>query len=144
MIYICDCQSFSKSNVIHFKEALDNIFKFSFRLNFIYHVTIDCLFTNTKRKMQIFLLKGKKLIFVKYMYAQCLDGVKANLYSCCCLKHGYSKPKCHNLHNVLLIFASVQRSTQTSFRIFLQSRKNGGWCQIQQPWQWRPFFKVDF
>ena len=38
-------------------------------------------------------------------------------------KHGYSKPKCHNLHNVQLIFVSVQRTAQTSFRIFLQTRK---------------------
>ena len=32
------------------------------------------------------------------------------------------KPKCHNLHNVELIFESVQRTAQTSFRIFLQTR----------------------
>ena len=35
-----------------------------------------------------------------------------------------SKPKCHNLHNVQLIFVSVQRTAQLiSFRIFLQTRK---------------------
>ena len=33
-----------------------------------------------------------------------------------------SKPKCNNLHNVQLHFVSVQRTAQTSFRIFLQSR----------------------
>ena len=37
-------------------------------------------------------------------------------------KHRYSKPKCHNLHNVQLNFVSVQRTAQTSFRNFLQSR----------------------
>ena len=37
-------------------------------------------------------------------------------------KHDYSKPKCHNLHNVQLMFESVQRTAQTSFRIFLQTR----------------------
>ena len=42
------------------------------------------------------------------------------MYSCCCLKHGYSNSKCHNLHDVQLIFVSVQRTAQTSFRIFLQ------------------------
>ena len=30
--------------------------------------------------------------------------------------------KCHNLHNVQLIFVSVQRTAQTRFRIFLQTR----------------------
>ena len=48
------------------------------------------------------------------------------MYSCCWLEpgleHGYSKPKCHNLHNVQLFFVSVQRTAQTSFRIFLQTR----------------------
>ena len=39
------------------------------------------------------------------------------------LKHGYSKSKCHNLHNnVQLIFVSVQRTTQTSFSIYLHTR----------------------
>ena len=38
------------------------------------------------------------------------------------LKHGYSKPKCHNLHNVQLIFVSDLRTVQTSLRIFLQTR----------------------
>ena len=41
----------------------------------------------------------------------------------CCLKHGYSRPECHNLHiHVQLIPVSVQRTAQTSFRIFLQTR----------------------
>ena len=47
---------------------------------------------------------------------------EAILYSCCSLKHGYSKPKCHNLHNVKLIFASVKKTAQTSIRIFLQTK----------------------
>ena len=33
-----------------FKGALDKILKFSFGLNFIYHVKIDRLFINTKKK----------------------------------------------------------------------------------------------
>ena len=41
--------------------------------------------------------------------------------SCCCLKHGYFKSKCHNLHNFYSILVSVQRAAQTSFRIFLQT-----------------------
>ena len=39
-----------------------------------------------------------------------------------CLKHGYSKPKYHNLQNVLLIIVSVQRNAQTNFRILFQTR----------------------
>ena len=50
------------------------------------------------------------------------SGDEANSNICCCLKHGYSKPKCINLCNVQLIFVSVQRTAQTSFRIFLQNR----------------------
>ena len=42
--------------------------------------------------------------------------------SCYCLKYGYSKPKCHILYNVQLFFVSVQRTAQTIFRTFLQSR----------------------
>ena len=101
------------------KGALDNILKFSSWLNFICHVKSDFLFTNTKRNIQKFFLKVKKSsIFVKH--AKTRD--EANLCSCCCLKHDYSKPKCHNLHNVQLIFVSVQRTAQTSFRIFFQIR----------------------
>ena len=36
-------------------------------------------------------------------------------------KHGYSKPKCRNSHNVQLMFVSVQRTAQTSFKNFLQT-----------------------
>ena len=39
-----------------------------------------------------------------------------------CLKRGHSKPKYHNLQNVLLGFVSVQRIAQTSFRILSQTR----------------------
>ena len=37
-------------------------------------------------------------------------GDEANFYSCCCSKHDYSKPKCHNLEAtyVQLYFVSVQ------------------------------------
>ena len=61
--------SFSyKSFFSKLKGALDNIFNFSFWLNFIYEVKIDCLFTNTKRKIQKFLLKvNKSSIFVKHV-----------------------------------------------------------------------------
>ena len=44
------------------------------------------------------------------------------MYLCCCLKQGYSKPKCHKLQNVQLSFVSVQRTAQTSFKIFLQTK----------------------
>ena len=72
-----------------------------------------------KKKNSKFLSKSEEIInFVKHA----LSGDEANLYSCCCLKHGYSKPKCHNLHNVQLIFGSVQRTAQTGFRIFLHTR----------------------
>ena len=51
----------------YLKGALDNILKFYFWLNFIYHVKCNCQFTNTKRKIQKFLLKLKKSsIFVKH------------------------------------------------------------------------------
>ena len=45
-------------------------------------------------------------------------------YSCYCSKHGNSKAKCHNLHiNVhLILFVSVQRTAQTSARVFIQTR----------------------
>ena len=102
---------------MHLKGALDNILKCSFWLNFIYHVRNDWSFTNTKRKIQKIPSKSEEIINF------CCCGDEANSYSCCCLKHGYSKPKCHNLHNVQLIFVSVQRTAQTSFRIFLQTRK---------------------
>ena len=58
------------------------------------------------------------MIFVKHAKS----GNEANLHSCNFSKHGYSKSKCHNLHNVQLFFVSVQRTAQTSFRIFLQTR----------------------
>ena len=52
---------------ILFQGALDNILKFPFWLYFIYQVKFDCLFTNTKRKIQKFLLKVKKSsTFVKH------------------------------------------------------------------------------
>ena len=43
-----------------FKGALDKILKFSYWLNFIYQVNIDCSFTNTKTKIQKILPKVKK------------------------------------------------------------------------------------
>ena len=49
------------------KGALDNVLKFSFWVNFIYQVKIDCLFTNTKRRIQSFLLKVRRSsIFVTH------------------------------------------------------------------------------
>ena len=49
------------------KGALDNIWKFSFWLNFIYQVKSDCKFTNSNRKIQQFLQKVKKSsVFVKH------------------------------------------------------------------------------
>ena len=44
------------------------------------------------------------------------------MYPCCCLKHSYSKPNCHNLHDVQVIFVSVQGTAQTRVRIFSQTR----------------------
>ena len=44
-------------------------------------------------------------------HAQTRD--EANLYSFCCVKHGYSKPKCHNSHIGQLILVSVQRTQHT-------------------------------
>ena len=77
------------------------------------------MYTNTKRKIQKFLLKEKKSpIFVKHA----LSRDEVYLYLCCCLKHSYFKPKLHNILNVQLIFVSVQRIAQRSFRIFLQIR----------------------
>ena len=49
-------------------------------------------------------------------------GDDANLYSCYCSKHGYSKLKCHNLQNAQLFIVSVQRTAQTTFRSFPQTR----------------------
>ena len=60
----------------------------------------------------------KSSTFVKHA----LCGNEVNLYSCCCLKHGYFRPKCHILHDSQLIFVSVQRTAQTNFKLFLQTR----------------------
>ena len=77
------------------------------------------MIANLQIQKEKFLLKVKKSeIFVKHV----LSGDEASLYSCCCLKHGYSKPTCHELSNVQFIFVSVQRAAQTSSRIFLQTR----------------------
>ena len=112
------CINDEKMKVQGFKGALDNILKFSFSAKFHLSCKIDWLFTNTKRKIQkFFLIVKKSSIFVKH--AESVD--EANM-SCCCLEHGYYKPKCHNFQNVHLIFVSVQRTAQTSFRIFLKTR----------------------
>ena len=44
------------------KGALDNILKFSFWLNFIYHVKSDFLFTNAKRKKSKVLSESEEII----------------------------------------------------------------------------------
>ena len=54
--------------LITLKGALDNIFQFSFWLNFIYQIQIDCLFTPTKRKIQKFLQKVKTHQFLLSMH----------------------------------------------------------------------------
>ena len=91
---------------------------------FIYHVKIDCHFTNTKRKKsEIPLTVKKSSVFVKHAWS----GDEVNMYSCCCLKHGYSKPKCHNLHNVRLIwylFKELHKQASEFSSI-------GGWCETQ-------------
>ena len=38
------------------------------------------------------------------------------------LKHGYSKPKCHNLQDVQLIFVSVPKNCTNKLQNFLQTR----------------------
>ena len=43
-------------------------------------------------------IPSKSEEIVNFVKHACRD--VANLYSCCCLQHGYSKQKCHNLHNV--------------------------------------------
>ena len=108
--------------------ALDNILKFSFWLYFIYQVKLIANLQIQKNWLLIYKYKKKyskipsevkkSPIFVKHVQS----GDEANLYSCCCLKYGYSKPKCCNFHNDQLIFVSVQRTAQTSFRTFLQTR----------------------
>ena len=46
----------------------------------------------------------------------------------CCLKHGYSKPKCQNLHNVrLILYLFKELHKQAS--VF--SSSGGSWCEIQ-------------
>ena len=61
------------------------------------------------KKSSIFLLSMHKVAM-----SQCLLML---LFKTC-----YSKSKYHNLHNVQLTFVSVQRTAQTSFRIFLHTR----------------------
>ena len=73
-----------------------------------------------------------------------VGGDEADLYSCRCLKHGYSKPKCHNLYNFQLIFVSVQRTAQTSFRIFLQTRIMVDGAKFHSHDIGGHFLKVDF
>ena len=69
--------------IIFFKGTLDNILTFSFWLNNIYQVIVDNLFTNTKRKIQIFLQKVKKSkIIIKHVQS----GDEANFHSCYCSK----------------------------------------------------------
>ena len=60
------------------------------------------------------------------------------------LKRGYSKPKRHNLHNVQLIFVSVHRTAQTSFRIFLQARMMVDGAKFNSHDSGGHFLKVDF
>ena len=63
----------------------------------------------TKRKLQKF-QSGNEESFFFLKHAQSRD--KANLYTCWCLKHGYFKPKCHNLHDFQVILVSDQRTAQ--------------------------------
>ena len=50
-------------------------------------------------------------------------GDEANWYSSCCLKHGNSKPKRHNLQNVqfyfCILFRELYKKARLSFRILL-------------------------
>ena len=66
------------------------------------------------------------------------------MYSCCCLKHGYSNLiGCRNLHYVQLVFISVQRTAQTSFRIFLQTRIEVDGAKFNSHDSGGQFLKVD-
>ena len=88
-------------------------------MNFIHYVKKWSLIYEYKWKIQKFPLKMEESsFFVK----RALNGDEANLYSCCCLKHAYSKPKCYNLYDIQLIFVYVVRTAKTSFRIILQTR----------------------
>ena len=70
--------------------------------------------TNTERKIQKFLLKVKKSSFLLSMHKMgmrliCIHVAVENMV--------YSKPKCHNLSNVQLIFVSVQRTAHFFSRL---------------------------
>ena len=58
----------------------------------------------------------KSSIFVKHTQSE--DEATCNLYSSCCLKHGYFKPKCHNLHNVQLIFCICSKNCANKLQNF--------------------------
>ena len=51
------------------------------------------------------------------------DSDEAILHSCSCLKHDFSKPKCHNLHNVQLIFYLSKELHKQASEFFLHTRK---------------------
>ena len=96
------------SGIADIRGALDNILKCSFWLNF---------YLSCKKWLLIYKYKKKKFknSFWKWRNHQFwlslhISRDEANLYSYCCLKHGCSKTKCHNLHNVQLMFLSVQRT----------------------------------
>ena len=54
--------------LIYIKGALDNILEFSFWLNFIYQVKNDCLFTNTKRNIEKFIINSIQNQFLLSMH----------------------------------------------------------------------------
>ena len=50
------------------------------------------------------------------------------IHVACCLKHGYSKPKCQNLHNVRLILYLFKELHKQASEF---SSSGGSWCEIQ-------------
>ena len=50
-------------------------------------------------------------------------GMRLICIPCCCLKHEYFKPKCHNLYSFKFILVTVQELHKPASNIFLQNRK---------------------
>ena len=75
--------------------------------NFIYHVK-SCkkwmLIYKYRKKITNSFWKWRNHPFLLSIHKM---GMRLICFSCCCLRHGHSKPKCPNLRNVQLVFVSV-------------------------------------
>ena len=111
--------------------------RFSFWLNFIMQLLI---YKYKKENLKIPSENEEIIIF--FLNAQ--SGDEANLYSCCCFKHGHFKSKCHKLHNFQLLLVSVQSTAQKSFRIFLETGIILGGAKFSSHDSGSHFLKVDF